>query len=396
MGLREFKMRLSERTGTAIEMLSKAVHPADFAGILHETDDEGNHVVDHTKDLTAHPPEHNARVEHYNKAISGQMPLLRRTPGSLVGLSAKVLYVLPSAGKLPNADKYIVKPYHEVIHGPARFWQHHLIQGWAEMTNQALWHAADMGDMHQKVHVAEHAMGMGHEKEPAIVIKMEPGVDFSRNLTAQDYAPHMHSELPKIAAMDFLSNNLDRHQANLLFFPAGATDESGAPLRNRILAIDHGRSFQYHASNKGAPKFIDDRFHGRIALNEDERRAYESEGKSTDNFMRYLNSKGLQAFNRWGVTYGMPSILSPRGIMPPIADWWPRVREKVVQTFGSRLAGLREVRLRDHMQRNFGERVKILDSIAANPEWWLTRAKTKDLDVPLHVWDRDSHENHHS
>jgi hypothetical protein len=396
MGLQEFKLRLSERTGIAVQMLSKSVHPADFAGILHETDEKGNHVVDHTKDLTAHPPSSNARVEHYNKAISGQMPLMRRTTSRLVGLSAKVLYLLPAAGKLPDADKYIVKPYHEVIHDRAKFWQHHLIQGWAEMTNQSLWHAAGMGDMHQKVHVAEHAMGMGHEKEPAIVIKMEPGANFSRHLTAQDYAPYMHNELPKIAAMDFLSNNLDRHVANLLFLPAGATDDNGAPLQNRILAIDHGRSFQYHASNKGAPKFIEDPFHGRIAVDEAERRAFESEGKTKDNLMSYLNAPGLREFNRWGITYGMPSILSPRGIMPSIAEWWPRVKDKVQQAFAARLDGLREVRLRDHMQRNFMERVKILDSIAANPQWWLTRAKTKDLDVPLHVWDRDSHEDHHS
>jgi hypothetical protein len=42
--------------------------------------------------------------------------------------------------------------------------------------------------------------------------------------------------------MDFLTNNLDRHQDNLMW------DNDN----NRFLAIDHSRSFQYKGPDKGA------------------------------------------------------------------------------------------------------------------------------------------------
>jgi len=179
MGLREFQSRWAQKAGTA---LKKAVYPGDFAAIVNEVSPHGNTVVDHTKDLSAHPTEHNSRVEHYNRAISGQAPVVRKTPMTLTGVTAKAVIALPTDKTLTRPDRYIIKPYHETIHPKAGFWQHHPIQGWAEMSNQALWHAADMGHMHQKVHVSEHAMGPGHEKEPAIVIKMEPDVDFAYHL----------------------------------------------------------------------------------------------------------------------------------------------------------------------------------------------------------------------
>jgi hypothetical protein len=388
MGLREFQMRLAKHAHVDVGLLRKSLHPDDFTGIINETTPEGHAVVDHLPDLSAHPPSHDARVQHYNQAIADQSPLVRKTPISLTGITAKAVLSLPRADSIPAADRYIIKPYHEVINPKATFWQHHPIQGWAEMSNQALWHAAGMGAMHQKVHVSEHHMGPGREKEPAIVIKMENGADFANHLTPSHYSLAMHDELPKIAAMDFLSNNLDRHQANLMFLPAGARDDKGQLVRNRILAIDHGRSFQYHASNKGAPKVVHDPFLGTLPVDEETRKDYEREGKASDNLVNYIAAKGIREFDNWGTMYGKRSIVGPHHLFPVIARWWPGVRDNVVQAMNQRLGGLREPQMREHILKNFNERVGLLDKIAANPEWWMRESKVRHLEVPLHVWNR--------
>jgi hypothetical protein len=312
---------------------------------------------------------------------------------SLTGVTSKAVFTLPSADKLPANEKVIVKPYHERLNAKADFWQHHPIQGWAEMTNQSLWHAAGMGHMHQKVHVSEHAMGPFHPQEPGLAIHMHPNADLIGRIRPADYSIDMHDDLPKIAAMDFLSNNLDRHEANLMFLPKGTKDENGQPLQSRLLAIDHGRSFQYHASNKGAPSKIHDPLLGSVTPDPDIVREFNTEGKTGDNFLNYVQSRALNHVGELGEMFGRKSLKSGEGIFPPIAKWWPTVRNQVVHTMNQRIMGLREPRMQEHIQRNFTERVKLLDNIARNPDWYTWLSREKDLRVPLHIWDRNEHED---
>lgn len=386
----KFRMRLMEKGGAP---LVKALDPQDFSTLLLETNPNGGEVVDHTKELSAHPPHMNPKVEHYRNAISGQAPLMRHAPLTLTGVTAKAVFALPHSGNMSSPDRAIVKPYHEAINPRAKFWQHHPIQGWAEMTNQSLWHAADMGHMHQNVHVSEHSMGPGHEKEPGVVIHMAPDADFVYRMGPRQYEPSMHDELPKIAAMDFLTNNMDRHQANLMFLPHGAVDHNGQPVRSRLLAIDHGRSFQYHASNKGAPKQIKDPLLGTIAVDEDIRNAFEREGKTNDNLLNYASAKGIQEVAQLGHMFGKRNLMSPEGLIPILEKWWPQVRDRVVQTMEQRIENLREPRMQEHIRKNFMERVKLLDNIANNPDYYKYQARVKDLEVPLHIWNRDDNEN---
>jgi hypothetical protein len=398
MDLQSFQKRMAERQ---LAPLAKAVDSEDFTGIIKELSPDGPNAVDHTRDLFAHPPSHNARVEHYRKAISGAMPVMKRTPGSIVGVTSKAIYTLPTADNLTSPDKVIVKPYHEHIHPRVKFWQHHPIQGWAEMTNQSLWHAADMGHMHQSVHVSEHPMGSGHDKEPALVIHMEPQTDFVQHLTPGQHSDDMHRDMPKIAAMDFLTNNLDRHPANLLFKPKPGLsrlrslfDRSPKPPESRFVAIDHSRSFQYHASNKGAPEFVMDPFHGKISVPLEDRRARETEGKTKDNLLSYANAGAFKAVGEIGSMFGHPSVGSPKGLIGGIASWWPHVRDRVVATLEHRLEGLREPRMREHIRKNFLERVQMLDKISHNPDWYTWLSKPADLEIPIHVWNRDEDANH--
>lgn len=399
MDLQRFQQRMAERQ---LAPLAKAVDPNDFAGMVKEISADGPSVVDHTPDLSAHHPSHHPKVEHYRKAIAGATPLMSRTPEGISGVTSKAVYTLPTADNMTNPDKVIVKPYHEHLHPKVKFWQHHPIQGWAEMTNQSLWHAADMGHMHQTVHVSEHPMGQGHDKEPALVIHMEPQADFIQQLTPAQHSDDIHADLPKIAAMDFLTNNLDRHPANLLFKPKppglsrlrSFFDRSPRPPQSRLVAIDHSRSFQYHASNKGAPEFVMDPFHGKLAVPSEDRKARETEGKTKDNLLHYANAAAFKAVDEIGSMFGHPSVGTPKGLIGGIANWWPHVRDRVVATLERRLEGLREPRMREHIQKNFNERVRMLDKISYNPDWYTWLSKPADLEIPMHIWNRNEDANH--
>jgi hypothetical protein len=138
----------------------------------------------------------------------------------------------------------MVKPYHEVMSRYTRHWMHVPIQGWAEMTNQALYHAANIGELHQRVHVQRVAYQKGKEVQhgPSLVIHMAPGAQTVSQLgdTSEAFSPKQRDQARKIAVMDFLSNNLDRHDTNLLALPE----------KDQLLAVDHSRSFQYKEADK--------------------------------------------------------------------------------------------------------------------------------------------------
>ena len=237
---------------------------------------------------------------------------------------------LPRADKMPHGDSVLVKPYHEAVDNRAKYWQKHLIQGWAEMSNQNLWHAAGMGHIHQRVHLAEHNMGPGWEKHPAVVIHAHPEANFVSDMHPRDYDDTMHDDAPKIAAMDFLTNNLDRHPHNLMVLPEMATEEDGSPVSSRLLAIDHGRSFQYQASHKGIPEFYEDEVYGKQPVDPEFRARKNKEGKEKDSLLNYLESSDMGALDSYGELQGVPSVASPHGFMPGFTDWWPGVRHSVV------------------------------------------------------------------
>jgi hypothetical protein len=225
----------------------------------------------------------------------------------------------------------MIKPYHEKVIARVRQWMQHPHQGWAEMTNQALFNAAGIGHLHQKVHVDEHNMGAGHEKEPALVVHLQPGYKDVASGGRQSFGGEENrAALRKIALMDFLGNNLDRHAGNLMIH-----SESGAPL-----AVDHSRNFQYKAER-------------------DKRRAW-----STDTFLPYLQKSSI------GGTDPEPSPRSweeKQAFMEryaPAFEWWGEQSPKVRETFNQRLNQIQDPHVREHLKRNFEARADWLDERA--------------------------------
>jgi len=332
------KVQKSEYEQQIGQWLGKmAVRPEDLKSVAKVSDPAGARLVDHVPDLAPASAAHVQGLESYQgHVLNSPNPVKKQVikRGEADGITRKVIY------KTPDGKKFMVKPYHEAPIQRTKNWNRIPHQGWAEMTNQALYHAAGIGHLHQKVHVQEHNMGTNHERDPALVVEMAPNMKFTTGVQqdmnlAPDALPETRSQARKIAIMDYLSNNLDRHGGNLL----------ADPDRN-LLAIDHSRSFQYLSNHakKWAPK-------------------REIPRNMEDNIGNYMNNgpiKGLANTYKGGaVGSSYDKDMERLEEWGPEADWWGQVGPQIRQTMDKRLEQIRDPEVRAHVKRNFEARAKV-------------------------------------
>jgi uridine kinase len=330
--------------------LNKAVDPSDFKQILKASTEEGRHLVDHVPDLSAHPPSLHAAVEHHRNVVLDGPEKFTRQKGPGTGITKKTVYESEEGGRV------MVKPYHEHLtqHIVKKGYQKFPIQGWSEMTNQALYHAAGMGHLHQKVHVSEHTMTdeSGRTiKEPALVVHMEPGFkSVDEGGAALWHGARMAGsgqvdplDARKIGLMDFLTNNIDRHGGNIM-----------ANAEGRILAIDHGRSFQYIASQK--EQFSPAKQKEQVQRHDmqfdspedhlDDVRPFDPYTLRPDGSLPKKYDRDMERLERY---------------KPLFEEWWPAHRDGVVKTMDERLKQIRDPEVVAHIKRNFMARVNWMD-----------------------------------
>jgi hypothetical protein len=194
--------------------------------------------------------------------------------------------------------------------------------GWQELNSQALYHAAGIGDLHQKSFVTHY------EGEPHVAVLIEPGhtagsmndlmpgpktrADASvRKAYAWDLIkPHL-GDVSKIHVMDYIQDNIDRHDENLLIRPDGrplAIDNSGS----EILWDQPHHGFEYFSRNQGNSL---------------------TDGRLDDH-------------------------------IDTIKSWWPQVGPKIRRALSDRLRDLPEDR-RNSVIKHFGVRLNHLDDIAS-------------------------------
>jgi 8-oxo-dGTP pyrophosphatase MutT (NUDIX family) len=352
--------------GECFGKLVKSMKSEDFASIVRATDYAGSGLVDHKPDLEAHPPEHAHDVQAYRQHVIDSPEVVRRERGGGVsGITKKVLYQLPNHHPTHPNVRFMVKPYNERVISRVTKWGKYPYQGWAEMTNQALYHAGGIGHLHQNVHVAEHNMGPGYEAEPALVVKIEPGWNTAEEASFLYDRPTegLEHDARRVALMDFLTNNLDRHSQNLL-----VRSEADPSLASNLLAIDHSRSFQYNntyehkwKARRHQPKEIKD----RIGLYID---GHSKPGIATIIIKSYYDhAKQVAEVNAWNSAF----------------DWWAEASPKIRATMEKRLEQIRDPEIRDHIRRNFNERAKHLDDIA---RWGVDNFGTDWYNIPVRLY----------
>lgn len=354
--------------------LGKAIDHEDFGSLLRATTTHGPGTVDHKPDLEAHPPELNSEVLHYRSEIQGgNTKYKKKRLGG--GITKKAVYESKSKGdEVAAGRRFMVKPYHEGIVKRIQSWQRYPIQGWAEMTHQALYHAAGMGHLHQKVHVSEHEMGgrgfHGKSTHPALVIHMEkgfkpsseayhtkePGPDGSMmpwDRPMKKYVPSDPDDVRKVAIMDFLTNNLDRHGGNFMLNKEG-----------KVMSVDHSRSFQY-ANTHGARRTGE---MGRREINKLAAQGHEGEDKFLSYISPHDSTLGRHEPHMEGFynkeTHEKKQMDLLGAYEPLIEDWWPKQRDNVVKTLHARLAHIKDPEIVGHIKRNFMARVKWMDERA--------------------------------
>jgi hypothetical protein len=312
--------------------LSKAVDPSHFASIVKASDPAGANLVDHIPHLSSHPVSIQPSVDAYRSQVvhSDHRVGKQSTSGLGKGITKKVIFAAKVADK---QQKYMVKPYHEKVISRVKGWMKFPIQGWAEMTHQALYHAAGIGHLHQKVHVDEHDMGPQNSKEPALVVHLGSGHRAVSEGAGMAFAGDENREsVRKIALMDFLSNNHDRHGLNLL-----VNSETSAPL-----AIDHSRSFQYIAPLQ---------FPGR--------------SDNEDSFGNYISKSAISNLDPLLASHAGPDMDDKKRDLldryAPVFEWWGDVGANVRSEFHKHLGQIKDPDVRDHIKRNFDSRADWLD-----------------------------------
>lgn len=299
--------------------LAKAFHPLHTAGVADASVPLPNQVVDHTGLMNAHPESVNASKREFEAFKADPHFLKPYSDKEYQGASKKVVYPAPSGDMM-------LKPFHGTEHEVSP----EALGGWAEMTNQGIYHAAGIGDLHQKVHTAEVPQANG-AMLPVSVVHMAPNHHPVCTVLGNDAQPDgIKTQARQIALLDFLVDNPDRHGANLM-----VNDN-----KDRLLAIDHGLAFQYRPHFFEEHRDPGDRPH---------------QGHFSKSFFEGYQgsaSKEIAGYN-------------PRGFADSF-KWWSQVGPRVRQSFDGFLPHIRDAALREHIRHNFHARADWLDEKARN------------------------------
>lgn len=336
--------------------LNKAIDPNHTKAVARYHTENGNDFVDHSHDVTnqAHP----FKAEFTEKIINSPQVQKRAKTGTRESSNStgKVVYQ-------HGSDRYMLKPYHEKVTPRLKAWHHAPIMGWAEMTNQALYRAGGIGHLHQNVDVVEAPIKNKDgttANVPMLAIKMDNN---TKKIPTPYYSgpdpsvtPEMQDHARKIGLMDFLSNNLDRHHDNLLM----------DPKNNKLLAIDHSRSFQYKNNDKDKkPKYAQlvDSLEKYISGAKTSPQGYLIPGSAVN----HVDPLPEKSFNRNDPSYWKEFDRKWDGFNAKwnqTFDWWTSNRDNIVKVMNERLAHIKDESMRNHIKENFESRVKLLNDFA--------------------------------
>jgi len=216
-----------------------------------------------------------------------------------LGVSPKLIHTIPSNND-DHDTKYMAKPYHAPVERWAAKWSKHPIKGWASLTTNKLFHAADMGDL------VEELGGHIHKGVPLVVSKFNP--------EAQDtyLDPRLNmKDMAKIGIMDFITNNQDRHRGNMMH------------INSTPLAIDHERNFNYFEPKPG---FAPGNITPQHALNQFDA-----------SITRDIRSNG--------------DIIND-----DLVDWWQKTGHNIKNEMQKNLKFIKDPKVKSHIEDNFNKR----------------------------------------
>jgi hypothetical protein len=284
--------------------LTKKFDEADWKPLKENSVPESESLVTHAAQLSSSPA--SKPLSDISDASDIVKPM--RSPG---GRGVKLSY------SSPDGSKVMLKPYYKAIEPNTKYHTNLPITGWAAITTNKLFNAAGMKHNVEDVGVEEH------QGVPVTVHNLH-----SKAVPVKDLHISRHTvdpiELKKIAMLDFLTNNRDRHVNNLMAIPKHMS-EGHSPL----LAIDHERNFQYLLP---AGPYHHDSLQGYLSHNSGPKTAHALAPDQENSNM--------------------------------LARWWKEHGPKINEEMTRQLFSVKDPALKEHIAENFKKRYNVIDEWA--------------------------------
>jgi len=321
--------------------IGMAFESTDWNKIEKSHDSQGSDVVDPTEHLNSYKPS-----QSYLDVIDSKLPQSSTPFGGIEsGRSSKMVHDISDEQNESINSRVMTKPYHSLINQTDRSWVKNPIRGWSTMATKALYDSANLGDIIEDVKVHEH------NGVPVTVHTF--GKDYDTVYDLHDQSSRFQSPIQRapdplqiyqIAAMDFLTGNIDRHGFNLLI--SKNQNESG---HHPLLAIDHENNFQYHKTLSDTSG-TDDKYSPERNI----------DGRKTSKPYDYIHlSNGLHQAHRASYDDGISNF----------HKWWVNNSNAIKETFEKQLSMIKSKPVREHVQKNFNMRFNLIqDWSETDPE----------------------------
>jgi hypothetical protein len=298
--------------------LHKGVRARDWKRVTNKTNEDAPLVVDHKPHMQQFP----VHAEYSKMLESSKKHEGHRLEEN--GISAKMIHK-------QGDDTFMAKPYHKSVERATKSWVKNPILGWAAMATKALYNAGKISHLAEDVSTHEHeGVPLTVHKFAADHMPMSGNMDFGGNYGSsgalklkQDVDP---TDVHKIAVMDYLTNNIDRHHGNLMI-----GKHTSATGFHPVLAIDHERSFQYHRPMDYMAKWW------------------------------HTDAEDTKRETPWAYLRGSPALRSSHKAQnwsshEGLVDWWNQHGQGIKDEMENQLGSIKDEHVRKHVRDNFTER----------------------------------------
>lgn len=323
---------------------------APFQEVIDGSHPNGPELVDASYHVSDHPPEIEGAVKlYYDDFVNGRHKIAHfEDSGCSPKFFAKLFRKQANHDGPRGSTMYMVKPYCEDMYDCD--YMYYPNAGWAEMTMQGLYRVSGLGRVCQKVFTYFHEFPPQMKQSeagdwvtdgkprniPLVVVVMDKGVrclgDISDDGKLGEIPDEIAEDMTKVAFIDYLTNNNDRHENNLMI----EVDPHGNGVR-RILAVDNGRSFNYTVAMR-----------------------HQYEMAKHDHLYFYLRSSPVAE------TFALKhrDLADPKYLGPAVR-WWQEKRVDIVQELYRHLSAIVDPRARQWIRSNFDRRAAALDAFAS-------------------------------
>lgn len=296
-----------ERDFKKTETLKKALDSKSWERVQssHTPTAKVNHEG-HIKDFSERNPEAQASHAPYVENVLHSEKTVKPLPHKDMGLAEKAIHVDPVTNYTSMIKPYFESPF-DSYSKP--------IKGWSTLTTKDLFNSAGMG------HLSEDVTGHIHNGVPVTIHKFDPNMkDMQHHILNEGWQKNAQvnanpEDVGKIAIMDFLTNNQDRHGGNIIY--------SGGESP-QVKAIDHERLYHYNngIGLKPSTSVANSVLHRFLPDN-------------------YQNSKDLHQ---------------------NLAKWWNEHSDSIQNSFNNSLKYIKDPKIKRHIAQNFLHRHKYLTS----------------------------------